>query len=89
MSAHFRWECTDPALTALVTAPQYKTKLERVFRLRLETFDWNCLRPVTPRFTEPDIAEAVRPMRERLAQLEAENAELRAGQDGPGPVVAT
>ncbi len=68
----------DPDLTALVTMPDYKAKLERIFRLRLETFDWNCQQHITPRFTDHEIAEAVRPLRDRLAQLESENAELRA-----------
>ncbi len=67
-----------PELTALVTLPDYKAKLERVFRLRLKAFDWNCQQHITPRFTEGEIADAVRPMRDRLAQLESENAELRA-----------
>jgi predicted pyridoxine 5'-phosphate oxidase superfamily flavin-nucleotide-binding protein len=46
----------DPDLTALVTMPDYKAKLERIFRLRLKTFDWNCQQHITPRFTEPEIA---------------------------------
>jgi uncharacterized protein len=68
----------DPNLTALVTMPDYKAKLERIFRLRLETFDWNCQQHITPRFTEHNISEVVRPLRERLAELETENADLRA-----------
>jgi hypothetical protein len=68
----------DPALTALVTVPGYKAKLERIFVLRLESFDWNCPQHITPRFTEQEVGEAVTPLRERLAQLEAENVELRA-----------
>ncbi len=68
----------DPNLTALVTMPDNKATLERIFRLRLKTFDWNCQQHITPRFTEREIAEGVRPLRERLAQLEAEIAELRA-----------
>jgi hypothetical protein len=44
----------------------------------LETFDWNCQQHIIPRFTEQEIAEAIRPLRDRLAQLESENAELRA-----------
>jgi uncharacterized protein len=68
----------DLDLTTLVTVPGYKAKLERVFRLRLETFDWNCQQHIIPRFTEQEIAEAIRPLRDRLAQLESENAELRA-----------
>ena len=58
--------------------PDYKAKLERIFRLRLKTFDWNCQQHITPRFTEREITEAVRPLRDRLTQLETENAELRA-----------
>jgi uncharacterized protein len=42
----------DPDLTTLVTVPGYKAKLERVFRLRLETFDWNCQQHIVPRVTE-------------------------------------
>ncbi len=68
----------DPALTTLVTPTDYKAKLERVFRLRLEAFDWNCPQHITPRFTEREMAVAVRPLRERLARLEDENAQLRA-----------
>ena len=68
----------DPDLTTFVAMPDYKAKLERIFRLRLETFDWNCPQHITPRFTEQEVAEAVRPLRDRLAQLETENAELRS-----------
>jgi predicted pyridoxine 5'-phosphate oxidase superfamily flavin-nucleotide-binding protein len=68
----------DPALTALVATPGYKAKLERVFRLRLAAFDWNCPQHITPRFTEAEISQAVAPMRAKLAELEAENAALRA-----------
>lgn len=68
----------DPALAELVTDGGYKAKLERVLRLRLEAFDWNCPQHITPRFTEHEIAEAVRPLRERLEKLESENAALRA-----------
>ena len=68
----------DPALTERVTDVAYKAKRERIFRLRLAAFDWNGPQHITPRFTEDEIAEAVRPLRERLAQLEAENAALRA-----------
>ena len=68
----------DPALTELVTVPDYRAKLERIFRLHLATFDWNCPQHITPRFTEQEVTEAVRPLRDRLTQLETENAELRA-----------
>lgn len=68
----------DPELTALVVIPGYRAKPERIVRLRLEAFDWNCPQHITPRFTEQEINAALHPLRERLARLEAENTELRA-----------
>nr|WP_210312652.1 pyridoxamine 5'-phosphate oxidase family protein [Rhizobium giardinii] len=68
----------DPALTNLVFDAGYRAKAERIFRLKLEAFDWNCPQHITPRYTEQEVETAVTPLRERLAQLEAENAELRA-----------
>jgi predicted pyridoxine 5'-phosphate oxidase superfamily flavin-nucleotide-binding protein len=68
----------DPVLTELVAPGGYKAKVERVIRLRLEAFDWNCPQHITPRFTESEIGAAVQPLRDRLVQLERENAELRA-----------
>jgi uncharacterized protein len=68
---------TDPKLATLVTIPGYKARIERIFVLRLDAFDWNCPQHITPRFTEEEIAVATRPLRERLAQLEAENERLR------------
>jgi len=68
----------EPALTDLVKDGRYKAKLERIFRLRLAAFDWNCPQHITPRFTEGEIAQAVRPLHDRIAALEAENAAMRA-----------
>lgn len=68
----------DPVLTKLATIPDYRAKAERIFRLRLEAFDWNCSQHIIPRFTEVEVAEAVRPLQQRLAQLESENAALQA-----------
>ncbi|WP_332879453.1 pyridoxamine 5'-phosphate oxidase family protein [Massilia sp. S19_KUP03_FR1] len=66
----------DPALTTLVTVPGYKAKIERIFRLRLDAFDWNCPQHITPRFTEQEVRAATAPLLERLAQLEKDNQGL-------------
>jgi uncharacterized protein len=71
----------DPSLTPLVEVPGYKAKIERIFRLTLQAFDWNCPQHITRRFTEEEIVDSVRPLHDRVAQLEAENAELRARLD--------
>ena len=77
----------DPDLAVLVAVPGYRGKPERILRLHLDAFDWNCPQHITPRFTEAEVAEAVQPLHARLAALEAENAELRAeltAGTGPG-----
>ncbi|CAN7633922.1 pyridoxamine 5'-phosphate oxidase family protein [Rhizobium sp. LjRoot258] len=68
----------DKVLTDIVSDVGYRAKAERIFRLRLEAFDWNCPQHIAPRYTEREIERAVTPLRERLAQLESENASLRA-----------
>lgn len=72
----------DQALTDLVSDPTYKGRPERLFKLRLEAYDWNCPQHIIPRYTEQQVEEAVAPLRQRLHQLEAENATLRARLEG-------
>ncbi|XYD12390.1 hypothetical protein R1A27_30970 (plasmid) [Methylobacterium sp. NMS12] len=69
----------DPALTAsLATA---RGRPDGIVVLHLRAFDWNCPQHITPRFTEGEIAAAVKPLRDRLQALEAENADLRRRLD--------
>lgn len=69
---------TEPELTEAVTNPAYGAKLERIYRLRLTAFDWNCPQHITPRLSERAIADLIQPLHARLEQLETENSELRA-----------
>jgi predicted pyridoxine 5'-phosphate oxidase superfamily flavin-nucleotide-binding protein len=68
----------DPVLAVKLANPAYKGKAERIVILHLDAFDWNCPQHITPRFTEAEIAEALRPLRRRLEEVEAENAALRS-----------
>ena len=68
----------DPALTGATIDAAYAAQPERLLRLTLAAYDWNCPQHITPRFTPEEIAEATAPMRARLAALEAENEALRA-----------
>jgi predicted pyridoxine 5'-phosphate oxidase superfamily flavin-nucleotide-binding protein len=67
----------DPALVERVVDPGYKAKPERVLLLHLASFDWNCPQHITPRFTEAEIGQALAPLHDRLADLQAENDRLR------------
>jgi len=68
----------DPDLAALVALRGYKAVFERIFVLRLAAFDWNCPQHITPRYSEAEVRDGVQMLQERLVQLEAENAALRA-----------
>jgi uncharacterized protein len=50
-------------------------RVERVFTLAVEAFDWNCPQFITPRFTAEQVRELIAP---QVEQLNAENAALRA-----------
>jgi uncharacterized protein len=41
----------DQHLTELVSDPTSKARAERIFKLRLEAFDWNCPQHITQRFS--------------------------------------
>ena len=68
----------DPELAERVLVEGHKAKPERIFRINLESFDWNCAQHINPRFTEQEIDRALRPIRAKLEALESENAELTA-----------
>jgi predicted pyridoxine 5'-phosphate oxidase superfamily flavin-nucleotide-binding protein len=68
----------DPDLTRSLTVEGYRGRTERLLRITLEAFDWNCPQHITPRFTAAELAYLLAPERERLARLEAENRALRA-----------
>ena len=67
----------EPELAERLSMPGYKGRPERAFTLRLETFDWNCLQHITPRFTAAEVAAGTSVLRERLAEAEAELKILR------------
>lgn len=54
--------------------------VERIVKIRVAAFDWNCPRNIPQRFTiqelEPDLAR----LRDRIAALEAENRALRGAR---------
>ncbi len=75
--AHVRAVTADAELVQSLLVPGYRGPPERAFLLTLETFDWNCQQHITPRFTAREIDMAMAPMREEIADLRAENENLR------------
>ncbi|RDJ27010.1 pyridoxamine 5-phosphate oxidase [Bosea caraganae] len=71
----------DPALTAAVTDGDYGAKAERIFRLKLEAFDWNCPQHIVPRYTEAEFLAASQMLLDKVTLLGRENASLRERLD--------
>ena len=51
-------------------------KVERVLLIVVEAFDWNCSQHITPRFSECEMQQAINPLQQRIAVLEARLHEL-------------
>ena len=62
---------TDPGIIERLRDADYDARIERALVIGIEGFDWNCPQHITPRFTEAEVAEAVAPLRSRLAAAEA------------------
>ena len=73
----------DPALMQRLVDPGYRARPERAILFTIEAWDVNCSQHITERFTQDEIAGAVAGLRDRIANLEAENARLRDEQKVP------
>jgi len=68
----------DDGLAERLAVASYDARVERAVRVRIEAFDWNCPQHITPRFTVDEVERAARPLRERVAELEARLASCEA-----------
>ena len=68
----------DPKLMEKLVDPGYRARPERAILFTIEAWDVNCSQHITERYTQNEVAVAVSGLRDRIAALEVENAELRA-----------
>lgn len=61
----------DTGLVEQLRPYPYRASMERIARITIEAFDWNCSQHITPRYTEAQVREAMAPLHARIAQLEA------------------
>lgn len=69
---------SDGEALARLAVPGYRAAIERGLLITVEAFDWNCPQHITPRFTLADVELASAGLHRRIAELEAELAQLRA-----------
>lgn len=61
-----------PDLVASVAPPGgHAAKVERIFVIDVLSYDWNCPKFITPRYTADEIESAVVPLKARIAELES------------------
>lgn len=76
---HARVEDTrkHPELVTQITDPQMQSAVERLVFIDVVSFDWNCPKYITPRYSMEEVEELAGSLRARIAELEAE---LRAAR---------
>jgi predicted pyridoxine 5'-phosphate oxidase superfamily flavin-nucleotide-binding protein len=61
-----------PELILQLADAEARGMVERLFFIDILSFDWNCAKYITPRYTEAEVEAAVAPLRQRIAELEAQ-----------------
>ena len=68
-------ECAD--LAERVAPPGgHAAKVERIFLIDILSYDWNCPKFITPRYTAAEAEQMIAPLKARIAELEEQVARL-------------
>jgi len=66
-----------PELADKVAPPLgHAAKVERIFLIDILSYDWNCPKFITPRFTTAEVETAVAPLLQKIEELEARIRDL-------------
>ena len=60
-----------PDLVAQLAEPGTRSIVERLIFIDVISFDWNCPKYITPRYTAAEVEATVAPLKLRIAELEA------------------
>jgi predicted pyridoxine 5'-phosphate oxidase superfamily flavin-nucleotide-binding protein len=72
-----------PELVAQLAGPTMQSAVERLVFIDVVSFDWNCPKYITPRYSLEEVAELAGPLRTRIAELESALRAARAGSGSP------
>jgi len=70
-----------PKLVAQLADPKMRSSVERLVFFDVVSFDWNCPKYITPRYSLEEVEELAESLRTRITELESE---LRAARTGSG-----
>lgn len=68
----------DREILEKLELPDYRARVERGIAIAIEGFDWNCPQHITERFTADEVRVANSALTHRIAELEAELAEVKS-----------
>jgi len=66
----------DPKLLNELNDPNYNGKPEHAIRFHVTAWDVNCPQHIKPRYDEEEVAQVVKKLQNRIAELETENEAL-------------
>jgi predicted pyridoxine 5'-phosphate oxidase superfamily flavin-nucleotide-binding protein len=69
--AHVEDARQNPELVRQLSEPDAHRIVERLFFIEVVSFDWNCPKYITPRYTIEEVQTLVAPLKARVAELEA------------------
>jgi predicted pyridoxine 5'-phosphate oxidase superfamily flavin-nucleotide-binding protein len=61
-----------PEMLQQVAAPEMVKASERIFKIRIVSYDWNCPKYITPRYTAAEVKQILLPLHARIAELESQ-----------------
>ena len=61
-----------PELVAQLAGPAMQSAVERLVFIDVVSFDWNCPKYITPRYSAEEVEAYVSPLKKRIAELEAQ-----------------
>jgi len=70
----------DKAIIENLMDEGYHARVERAILIQVEAWDVNCPKHITPRFTEAQIEQQIQPLKNRIAELEAQLEQLNNNQ---------
>lgn len=73
----------DPDLMQRLIVPGYKARPERAVTISVDAWDVNCPQHIPSLYPEDVVRQATQKLTQRIAELEAENAELRQWMGKP------
>ncbi len=68
----------NAALAEWLAQGDRRNKVERVVTIEVVSYDWNCPKYITPRYSLDEVEEAMAPLKTRIAELEAQLGSVRA-----------